>query len=99
MYIENVQDINPLEVEKIEGVNYSKAWSTKRASILSKYTTGEKLTIVSSYLPGGEKSMYSPELLFKIYIFVKKILYTILYTLHLMFLLLGPYIIYEISVL
>ncbi|KAJ8722710.1 hypothetical protein PYW07_003890 [Mythimna separata] len=51
------EDMNPLEVEKIEGVNYSKAWITKRAGILSKYTTGEKLTIVSSYLPGGEKTL------------------------------------------
>lgn len=29
-------------------------WSAKRASILSKYTTAEKLTIVSSFLHGGE---------------------------------------------
>lgn len=53
----NVQEINPMEEEKIEGLNYSKAWSTRHASILGKYTTGEKLTIVSSYLPGGEKGM------------------------------------------
>ncbi|XP_075969595.1 VPS35 endosomal protein-sorting factor-like isoform X2 [Anticarsia gemmatalis] len=51
------EDIGALEVEKIEGVNYSKAWSTRRVSILNKYTTGEKLTIVSSYLPGGEKAL------------------------------------------
>ncbi|XP_047021695.1 VPS35 endosomal protein-sorting factor-like isoform X1 [Helicoverpa zea] len=50
-------DINPVEAETIEGVNYSKAWSTRRSGILSKYTTGEKLTIVSSYLPGGEKTL------------------------------------------
>lgn len=47
-----------MDIEKIEGVNYTKAWSTKRVSILNKYTTGEKLTIVSSYLPGGEKGIY-----------------------------------------
>lgn len=39
-------------------VNYSKAWNTRRLSILHKYTTGEKLTIVSSYLPGGERGTY-----------------------------------------
>ncbi|KAM3963392.1 VPS35 endosomal protein-sorting factor-like [Aphomia sociella] len=37
--------------------NYSKSWNSKRAAILSKYTTGEKLTIVSSFLPGGEKTL------------------------------------------
>ncbi|XP_026745643.1 UPF0505 protein C16orf62 isoform X2 [Trichoplusia ni] len=51
------EDLNPLETETTEGVNYSKAWVTRRASILNKYTTGEKLTIVSSYLPGGEKAL------------------------------------------
>lgn len=29
-------------------------WTTRRTSILSKYTTAEKLTIVSSFLHGGE---------------------------------------------
>ncbi|KAJ2952745.1 hypothetical protein O0L34_g7101 [Tuta absoluta] len=38
-------------------VNYTKAWSARRANILNKYTTGEKLTIVSSFLPGGEKTL------------------------------------------
>lgn len=30
------------------------SWKTKRMAILSKYTTGEKLTIVSSFLRDGE---------------------------------------------
>ncbi|XP_072943990.1 VPS35 endosomal protein-sorting factor-like [Epargyreus clarus] len=50
------EDIAPLETDN-QLVNYSKAWSMKRTAILNKYTTGEKLTIVSSYLPGGEKTL------------------------------------------
>lgn len=30
-------------------------WSVRRASILNKYTTSEKLSIVTSFLSGGEK--------------------------------------------
>ncbi|XP_020282455.1 UPF0505 protein C16orf62 homolog isoform X2 [Pseudomyrmex gracilis] len=30
-------------------------WSVRRSAILSKYTTSEKLSIVTSFLPGGEK--------------------------------------------
>ncbi|XP_034840471.1 VPS35 endosomal protein-sorting factor-like isoform X2 [Maniola hyperantus] len=42
--------------EKCENtINYPKVWNGKRTAILNKYTTGEKLTIVSSFLPGGEK--------------------------------------------
>ncbi|XP_063359419.1 VPS35 endosomal protein-sorting factor-like isoform X1 [Cydia amplana] len=45
-----------LPVEVSDGsINYSKAWTSRRAVILNKYTTGEKLTIISSFLPGGEK--------------------------------------------
>lgn len=51
------EEISPLEAETIEGVNYTKAWNSRRTGILNKYTTGEKLTIVSSYLPGGEKTL------------------------------------------
>ena len=32
-------------------------WSSRRAIILNKYTTLEKLSIVTSFLPGGEKGM------------------------------------------
>lgn len=39
------------------GVNYAKEWNTKRTIVLNRYTTGEKLTIVSSFLPGGEKTL------------------------------------------
>lgn len=41
-----------------EVTNYIKVWNTRRTAILNKYTTGEKLTIVSSFLPGGEKSKF-----------------------------------------
>lgn len=34
-------------------------WSIRRSAILSKYTTSEKLSIVTSFLPGGEKGTYS----------------------------------------
>lgn len=44
--------------------NYATSWHARRTSILNKYTTGEKLTIVSSYLPGGEKSKHSYFLMF-----------------------------------
>ncbi|XP_068629579.1 VPS35 endosomal protein-sorting factor-like isoform X2 [Battus philenor] len=37
--------------------NYSQAWSKRRTNILNKFTTVEKLTIVSSFLPGGEKAL------------------------------------------
>ncbi|XP_066588771.1 VPS35 endosomal protein-sorting factor-like [Prorops nasuta] len=30
-------------------------WTTRRTQILNKYTTSEKLSIVTSFLPGGEK--------------------------------------------
>lgn len=30
-------------------------WSTRRTAILCKYTTSEKLSIVSNFLSGGEK--------------------------------------------
>jgi len=33
-------------------------WSVRRSAILSKYTTSEKLSIVTSFLPGGEKGTY-----------------------------------------
>lgn len=47
-----------LPVEVSDGsINYSKAWTSRRGVILNKYTTGEKLTIISSFLPGGEKAL------------------------------------------
>ncbi|XP_052757569.1 VPS35 endosomal protein-sorting factor-like isoform X2 [Galleria mellonella] len=49
-------DLSHIEViDKVS--NYSKTWNLKRSAILSKYTTGEKLTIISSFLPGGEKTL------------------------------------------
>lgn len=50
-----LQDLVHADDEGI-GVNYAKEWNTKRTIVLNRYTTGEKLTIVSSFLPGGEKS-------------------------------------------
>ncbi|XP_063531127.1 VPS35 endosomal protein-sorting factor-like isoform X2 [Cydia strobilella] len=50
------EKLQPVEVS--DGcINYSKAWTSRRAVILNKYTTGEKLTIISSFLPGGEKAL------------------------------------------
>ncbi|XP_045491545.1 VPS35 endosomal protein-sorting factor-like isoform X1 [Colias croceus] len=51
----NEEESLPVELNIDTSTNYSKAWSMKRTFILNKYTTGEKLTIVSSFLPGGEK--------------------------------------------
>lgn len=56
MQVKYLQDISALAVADMS-VNYSKAWSSRKTAILNKYITGEKLTIVSSFLPGGEKSM------------------------------------------
>lgn len=33
-------------------------WANRRSAILSKYTTSEKLSIVTSFLSGGEKGAY-----------------------------------------
>lgn len=30
-------------------------WQARRTAILNKYTTSEKLSILTSFLPGGEK--------------------------------------------
>ncbi|CAH0720836.1 unnamed protein product, partial [Brenthis ino] len=38
-------------------IHYGRTWNVKRLAILNKYTTGEKLTIISSFLPGGEKTL------------------------------------------
>lgn len=34
-------------------------WSTRRTAILNKFTTSEKLSLVSSFISGGEKGIYS----------------------------------------
>jgi hypothetical protein len=36
--------------------DYIEPWSVRRAAILNRYTTSEKLTIVTSFLTGGEMS-------------------------------------------
>lgn len=33
-------------------------WLARRTTILNKYTTSEKLSIVTSFLPGGEKGIF-----------------------------------------
>ncbi|XP_013146011.1 PREDICTED: UPF0505 protein C16orf62 homolog [Papilio polytes] len=50
------EDLEPI-IEIDTQKNYSQVWSKRRANILNKFTTGEKLTIVSSFLPGGEKAL------------------------------------------
>lgn len=37
------------------------SWSSRRAAILNKYTTTERLSIVTSFLTGGETSEYLAE--------------------------------------
>lgn len=34
------------------------SWSARRTTILNKYTTSEKLSIATSFLPGGEKGIF-----------------------------------------
>lgn len=36
---------------------YIEPWSVRRTSILNKYTTSEKLSMMSSFLSGGERGM------------------------------------------
>lgn len=38
------------------GPTLMESWSSKRAAILNKYTTTERLSIVTSFLTGGETS-------------------------------------------
>lgn len=33
-------------------------WSARKSAILSKFTTSEKLSMVTSFLAGGEKGMF-----------------------------------------
>ncbi|KAG6465494.1 hypothetical protein O3G_MSEX015185 [Manduca sexta] len=49
-------DMEPIAVVK-PTESFAKAWNSRRIGILNKYTTGEKLTIVSSFLPGGEQTL------------------------------------------
>lgn len=52
-------------------------WSVRRSAILSKYTTSEKLSIVTSFLPGGEKGAYFFKKVVRINLFTKRnILFT-----------------------
>ncbi|XP_053626026.1 VPS35 endosomal protein-sorting factor-like isoform X2 [Plodia interpunctella] len=54
MNLENEMNLDE-KLDKV--VNYTNSWNTRRSGILNKYTTGEKLSIVSSFLPGGEKTL------------------------------------------
>lgn len=38
------------------GLSQMESWSSRRAAILNKYTTTERLSIVTSFLTGGETS-------------------------------------------
>lgn len=42
-------------IEDTEEIDLYRSWNTKKNSILHKYTTMEKLSIVSSYLHNDEK--------------------------------------------
>ncbi|CAG9783747.1 unnamed protein product [Diatraea saccharalis] len=52
------EDDSPIESSFDDFTNYSNAWNIRRSTVLNKFTTGEKLTIVSSFLPGGEKTLF-----------------------------------------
>lgn len=41
--------------KKTEKPSDLEPWSVRKSAILSKFTTSEKLTMVSSFLSGGEK--------------------------------------------
>lgn len=46
---------NNVEIDTIDDADNigSDSWPTRRSAILTKFTTGEKLTIISSFLHGG----------------------------------------------
>ncbi|XP_063821753.1 VPS35 endosomal protein-sorting factor-like isoform X2 [Ostrinia nubilalis] len=52
------EECNQIDIPIDDVTNYKNSWNTRRSVILNKYTTGEKLTIVSSFLPGGEKTLF-----------------------------------------
>lgn len=41
------------------GLSQMESWSSRRAAILNKYTTTERLSIVTSFLTGGETSEFT----------------------------------------
>lgn len=45
-----ITKISPFDSLQIE------SWSSRRSAVLNKYTTSEKLSIVTSFLTGGEMS-------------------------------------------
>lgn len=47
-------DLKGKDTPDIESVTIVKSWAKYRSSMLAKFTTAEKLTIVSSFLSGGE---------------------------------------------
>lgn len=51
---------NPRKVKKETslGLSQMESWSSRRAAILNKYTTTERLSIVTSFLTGGETSEF-----------------------------------------
>lgn len=44
---------------EMPGLSQMESWSSRRAAILNKYTTTERLSIVTSFLTGGETSKLS----------------------------------------
>lgn len=52
--ISNSLQSEPIVVKTVEPILEGfEPWSIKKSAILQKYTTNEKLTIVTSFLPGG----------------------------------------------
>ncbi|XP_046425183.1 VPS35 endosomal protein-sorting factor-like [Neodiprion virginianus] len=52
-YSANVTSVG--KKSKVVADDLAEPWQARRAAILTKYTTSEKLSIVTSFLPGGEK--------------------------------------------
>lgn len=54
---ENTNDADkPRKLYNVPLITHLEPWTTKRSSILMKYTTSEKLSIVTSFLSDGEIS-------------------------------------------
>ncbi|CAG9114315.1 unnamed protein product [Plutella xylostella] len=56
MRFEQMNMEEPEEAEEAPArADYAAEWRERRAAVLARYTTADKLSITSSYLPGGEK--------------------------------------------
>ncbi|XP_048479463.1 VPS35 endosomal protein-sorting factor-like isoform X2 [Plutella xylostella] len=58
MRFEQMNMEEPEEAEEAPSrADYAAEWRERRAAVLARYTTADKLSITSSYLPGGEKAL------------------------------------------